>query len=73
MWSELICKFGVNQQVCECGTGNTVLQSLLQQLELLKPGVAVALNNKVISKSEWSLTNLQADDQIQVFQAIAGG
>lgn len=62
----------VNQQVCDVAQ-DTVLQSLLQQLELLKPGVAVALNNKVISKSEWSLIKLQADDQIQVFQAIAGG
>ena len=62
----------VNQQVCDVAQ-DTVLQSLLQQLELLKPGVAVALNNKVIRKSEWSLIKLQADDQIQVFQAIAGG
>lgn len=36
-------------------------------------GVAVAINNAVVPKSEWENTVLAHGDSIDVFEAIAGG
>jgi len=65
-------QISVNQQPHIVAQG-IKLEQVLAQLDLLRPGIAVALNNEVISNSKWSLINLKADDSLQVFQAIAGG
>ncbi len=38
-----------------------------------KSGVAVALNNDVISKSEWKRVKVKENDRIEIIQAVQGG
>jgi sulfur carrier protein len=40
---------------------------------LPRRGVAVAVNGAVIPKSAWSTTRLEAEDQVEVVTAAAGG
>ncbi|MBU2020243.1 MAG: sulfur carrier protein ThiS [Bacteroidetes bacterium] len=53
---------------------NSELSSLLISKGLLeKSGIAVAINNQVIPKSEWESTHLQINDEILIITAAAGG
>jgi len=36
-------------------------------------GIAVALNEQIIPKSEWAETDLQDEDKIIIIGAVAGG
>ena len=38
-----------------------------------KPGVAVALNQAVVARSQWAEQILNENDNITLFHAIAGG
>ena len=49
------------------------IEQLLTQLESPLKGSAVAVNQHIISRSEWAEYKLNKDDQIALFQAIAGG
>ncbi len=51
------------------------LYDLLLQLKVKedKPGVAVAINNDIIVKSEWQYTKLQENDRVEIIQAVQGG
>lgn len=51
-----------------------VLNQLLLEIDLLeKTGIAVALNNEVISKEKWEVTELKPNDNITVIRATQGG
>ncbi|RPH21246.1 sulfur carrier protein ThiS [Buttiauxella warmboldiae] len=52
---------------------NLTLEKLLQQLHLLKPGVALAINQAIVPREQWATYWLNDGDQILLFQAIAGG
>lgn len=54
-------------------TEGITLAELLLQLEQDKPGVAVALNKEVVARSQWAEQTLNANDNITLFHAIAGG
>ncbi|MBO1519566.1 sulfur carrier protein ThiS [Oceanisphaera sp. DM8] len=54
-------------------TEGITLAELLLQLEQDKPGVAVALNKEVVARSQWTKHTLNTNDNITLFQAIAGG
>jgi sulfur carrier protein len=57
----------------ESFSGNT-LMDLVNQKELNhKTGVAIAINNEVVSKTKWSEFILKANDKILVITAAAGG
>lgn len=43
------------------------------QIELQTPGIAISVNNRVISKSRWQVYVLQAEDKIEVIRAFQGG
>ena len=62
----------VNQEHHEV-PANTTLAALLQNLDLPDSGIALAVNQTVIVADQWSHTVLQDNDNIQLFQAIAGG
>ncbi len=47
--------------------------SLLKTLSLSLGGIAVAVNQQVIPKSEWQLYFLSDQDDIMVIKATAGG
>lgn len=51
------------------------LYDLLLQLKVKedKPGVAVAINNDIIVKSEWQYTKLKENDRVEIIQAVQGG
>lgn len=52
---------------------NSSLVTLLDTLKISKKGIAVAINNIVITKSQWDQTLLSDLDQITVIQATQGG
>jgi len=62
----------VNGAACEVTAGSSV-QDLLEQLDFSPEGVAVALNLKVLPRSEWSLRRLQDGDTVEVVRAVGGG
>lgn len=49
------------------------IEQLLALLESPLKGSAVAVNQHIISRSTWAEYKLNEDDQIALFQAIAGG
>lgn len=52
--------------------GQTV-SGLLIQLNQLKPGAALALNQQILPREQWEQQIVQEGDQILLFQVIAGG
>lgn len=53
---------------------NKTLSEVLKDKDLFnKPGIAVAVNGKVVSKSDWDAKELQEKDSIIVITATAGG
>lgn len=52
---------------------NTLYELLMEKAVAEKTGMAVALNNNVIPKSQWETTHLQNNDNILLIQATAGG
>lgn len=48
-------------------------QRLLIQLNQLKPGAALALNQQILPREQWEQQIVQEGDQILLFQVIAGG
>ncbi len=49
------------------------IEQLLAVLESPLKGSAIAVNQKIISRSEWASYQLKENDQVSLFQAIAGG
>ena len=65
-------KVSVNEKPIELDEKCNIEQ-LLNKLQSPLKGSAIAVNQKVISRSEWTNYQLQENDQISLFQAIAGG
>lgn len=40
---------------------------------VIRPGLAVAINEQVIPRSSWSQQPIVAGDKVELFQVIAGG
>ena len=51
----------------------TTLAELLMQEGIAGDGIAVAIANKVVPRSEWPTTRLQAGTKITVIRAVCGG
>jgi sulfur carrier protein len=49
------------------------IEQLLIVLESPLKGSAIAVNQKIISRSEWGNYQLKENDKVSLFQAIAGG
>ncbi len=63
----------VNQQPQQFNQALT-LQTLLQQLDKAQQlGIAVAVNNTVVSKSQWANHQLQDQDHVTIITATQGG
>lgn len=52
---------------------NNLADLLLEKDLSNKTGIAVAINSSVVSKSKWEQTKLQANDEILIITAAAGG
>ncbi|KAA1175349.1 sulfur carrier protein ThiS [Photorhabdus heterorhabditis] len=65
-------KITVNDQLIEIAAP-LVVQQLLEQLERVQPGTALAVNQIIIPRSEWHTHQVNDGDNVLLFQAIAGG
>ncbi|MCL2039702.1 MAG: sulfur carrier protein ThiS [Bacteroidetes bacterium] len=52
---------------------NSNLLLLLEQSNIIKPGIAVAVNNFVIPKAQWDNCLLNDNDKITIIKAVSGG
>lgn len=66
-------KVFINQEEFFTDSNETLETLLLKQGLHSKPGMAVALNHTVISKSNWVNQKLNENDQIMLITATAGG
>ena len=65
-------KVQVNNKEVELTTGNTI-SALAAQLDLPPQGVAIALNNRMISRSQWAEQEIQNGDSLVIIKAACGG
>lgn len=49
------------------------LQEILEQLKITSNGIAVAVNQNIITKSDWSISKLSHNDSILIIKATQGG
>lgn len=49
------------------------LLALLEQLDRHQPGTALAVNQTIVPRDRWASYQIQQDDELVIFQAIAGG
>ena len=51
------------------------LQQLLSDLEIdpSRPGIAVAIDQEVVPRTEWKETEIQPDNEIEIIRAAQGG
>jgi len=54
-------------------TSPSSLQDLLTQLAISEKGIAVAVNNQIISKSDWNRHELAEGENILIIRATQGG
>lgn len=64
-------KISVNNKEVE--TGANYLLQLSQQLELPQTGIAVAVNNRMVPRSEWEHFVLHENDELIIIKAVCGG
>ncbi len=65
-------KITINDRPLECAEAIT-LETLLTDINRLQAGTALAVNNTIVHRHDWSTWQINAGDQILLFQAIAGG
>ncbi len=49
------------------------LTEMIEELSIETKGVAIALNNKVIPRAQWSETSLSDADNVVIVSAVFGG
>ncbi|MBQ0734597.1 sulfur carrier protein ThiS [Aquimarina celericrescens] len=49
------------------------ISTLLEQLNVSSNGIAIAVNNKIITKEKWGQTLIQSSDNITIIKATQGG
>lgn len=65
-------KVQVNNKEVETISGYTLTQ-LTAQLELPVRGIAIAVNNKMIPRTEWERFELHENDNLVIIKAACGG
>jgi len=64
----------INNQTKQFETNSLTVQALLDlEIPIKQNGIAVAINNTVIPKSNWNLHPLQETDDILIISATQGG
>ena len=56
-----------------CDTTATTLAQLAEQHTLPASGVAIAVDNKMVPRSEWAAFALQENQKITILRAFSGG
>ncbi|MBU2945546.1 sulfur carrier protein ThiS [Zobellia uliginosa] len=62
----------MNQKRLEVNSNTTIYQ-FLKQIDSSVNGVAVAINEQIVSKNNWQTQELKDQDQVLVIQAAQGG
>jgi sulfur carrier protein len=64
----------INNQTKQFATDSLTVQALLDlEIPIKQNGIAVAINNTVIPKSNWNLHPIQETDDILIISATQGG
>ena len=64
-------KIKVNNK--EVVTGVSNLLKLSQELELPSTGIAIAVNNRMVPRTEWEHFMLNEYDELVIIKAVCGG
>ena len=70
--SDRTMKVQVNNKEVEMTPASTLTQ-LAAQLGLPVQGIAIAVNNKMIPRTEWEKFSLQENDNLVIIKAACGG
>lgn len=54
-------------------SAKTTLQSLVEELKIQTSGIAIAINNSVVRKIDWSSKLLHNKDQVLIIKSTQGG
>ncbi|RGN48568.1 MULTISPECIES: sulfur carrier protein ThiS [unclassified Bacteroides] len=54
-------------------TSDTSVSTLAQSLQLPEKGIAIAVNNRMVSRTEWDGFVLKENDNIVIIKAACGG
>lgn len=65
-------KVQVNNKEVKITDASTITQ-LTEQLELPSQGIAIAVNNKMIPRTEWDKFVLYESDNLVIIKAACGG
>lgn len=65
-------KVQVNNKEVELISASTISE-LTQQLELPAQGVAIAVNNQLIPRTQWDEHTLHENDHLVIIKAACGG
>ncbi|MCG1036743.1 sulfur carrier protein ThiS [Polaribacter sargassicola] len=52
---------------------NTTLQELVNLLKVKTNGIAIAINNSVVKRTDWSSKILQQEDVVLIIKSTQGG
>lgn len=63
----------INNDKVAVEDGCNSLLNLLEHEKLVRPGIAVAVNNRVVPRAAWNETALADGMKITVIQAVCGG
>jgi len=63
----------INEQKRQVKDGANIVDALDEARIENRFGVAIAVNNVVIPKTEWEKTSLNPNDQVTIINAIFGG
>ncbi|WP_443938476.1 sulfur carrier protein ThiS [Pedobacter sp. MW01-1-1] len=63
----------VNHQTYQVGNPCTLMQLIQEILSIPLNGIAVAINQVIISKKSWENIVLRPNDQIMIIKATQGG
>lgn len=64
-------KISINQQ--DKDIQNTTIHLVLKELEIQTIGIAIAVNNKVVPRTEWDTFILAENDKVIIIHATQGG
>ena len=62
----------VNNETQEI-TAETSVQQLVEQLQISTNGIAIAINNTVVKKTDWTSTFLKNQDDLLIIKSTQGG
>lgn len=65
-------KIKVNDETVELKDGSTV-QDLAVEKQLPEKGIAIAVNNDMVTRSEWQNRVLNEGDDVIIIRAVCGG